>query len=332
MKKVMVSGIKPSGQLTLGNYIGALRHFVDYQDEYRMYVFIANLHSITVYQEAEELRKNLKDAVALYLAAGLDPKKATIFLQTDVMEHAQLGFILSCNTYLGEMNRMTQYKDKIAKGESGLTVGFYSYPTLMAADILLYDADYVPVGEDQKQHVEIARDIAERFNSRYGETFKIPEPLIAKVGARIMSLSDPSKKMSKSDEGDKGCIYLLDEPEAAYKKIMSAVTDSVGVVRFDPKKQAGIANLLTIISSLSGEDVDSIVARYENQGYGSLKKECATIVSETLKTIQSRYYEIINSNLIENVLYDAQQRCSVIAKKKLDLVQDKIGLEIIQKK
>ena len=214
----MLSAIKPTGQLTLGNYIGALRNFVRYQDDYELYVFIANLHCITVYQKPEELKKNLKDAVALYLAAGLDPKKCTLFLQTDVRAHAELGYIMACNTYLGELNRMTQFKDKQQKGETGLSAGLYTYPCLMAADILLYDANYVPVGEDQKQHVELTRDLAERFNNRYGETFVVPSPLTPKVGKRIMSLNDPSKKMSKSENNDKGCIYLLDDLNVVQKK------------------------------------------------------------------------------------------------------------------
>jgi len=216
--KRMLSGIKPTGQLHLGNYIGALSKFVEYQDEYEVIAFIANLHTITVYQEPKELQKNLKDCVALYLACGLDPNKTTIFLQTDVMEHAQLGFILCCNTYMGELNRMTQYKDKIAKDEKNISCGIFTYPTLMSADILIYDADFVPVGEDQKQHVELCRDVAIRFNNKFGNTFKVPEPLIPKVGARIMSLSDPSKKMSKSDETNKGCIYLLDNLKTARKE------------------------------------------------------------------------------------------------------------------
>ena len=238
--KRMLSGIKPTGQLTLGNYIGALRNFVKYQDDYEMIVFIANLHCITEYQDPSDLRKNLTDAVALYLASGLDPDKATIFLQTDVHSHAELGYIMACNTYLGELNRMTQFKDRMAKGEKNMTAGLYSYPCLMAADILLYDANYVPVGKDQKQHVELTRDIAQRFNNKYGDTFVVPEPLIAKVGARIMSLSDPSKKMSKSEESNKGCIYLLDDLKAARKKIMSAVTDSIGVIQLDKENQPGL--------------------------------------------------------------------------------------------
>ena len=224
--KRMLSGIKPTGQLHLGNYIGALRHFVEYQDEYEMFAFIANLHCITVPQDPKELQQNLRDCVALYLACGLDPDRANIFLQTDVRAHAQLGYIMCCHTYMGELNRMTQFKDKMAHGEKNLSGGLYTYPSLMAADILLYDPDYVPVGEDQKQHVELTRDLAIRMNNRYGELFHVPEPLVAKVGARIMSLSDPSKKMSKSDETNKGCIYLLDDLKAARKKVMSAVTDN----------------------------------------------------------------------------------------------------------
>ena len=235
MKK-MLSGIKPSGRLTLGNYIGAIRKFVEYQDEYELYVFIANLHAITVAQDKAELKKNTKDLIALYLACGLDPKKVTIFLQSDVHEHAELGWILTCNSYMGELQRMTQYKDKTAKGETGITAGLFTYPSLMAADILLYDADYVPVGIDQKQHVELTRNLAERFNNRYGETFVIPEPVVAKVGAKIYSLQNPTKKMSKSEENPKGTIDLLDEPSLARKKVMSAVTDSLGIIQYNSRK------------------------------------------------------------------------------------------------
>lgn len=324
--KTMLSGIKPTGQLTLGNYIGALKNFVQYQDTYKMFVFIANLHCITIYQEPEELHKNLTDAVALYLACGLDPQKSTIFLQSDVPAHAQLGFIMSCNSYLGELNRMTQYKDK--KHEPGLTVGFYTYPTLMAADILLYNADYVPVGDDQKQHVELTRDIAERFNNRYGETFKIPEPLVAKVGARIMSLSDPTKKMSKSEDSNKGCIYLLDDVKVARKKVMSAVTDSLNTIKYDPENQPGVSNLLTILSSLTDEPIDNIVQRMAGEGYGTLKKAVADAVCTTLETIQSRYHTIINSNLIKDVLLAGKTNADRLSQDMLHKVQQKIGLEI----
>lgn len=326
--KRMLSGIKPTGQLTLGNYIGALKNFVKYQEDYEMIAFIANLHCITMYQDPQDLKKNLKDAVALYLACGLDPEKATIFLQTDVLEHAQLGYIMACNTYMGELNRMTQYKDKVAKKETNLTAGLYTYPTLMSADILIYDPDFVPVGEDQKQHVELTRDVAIRFNNRYGETFKIPEPLVEKVGARIMSLSDPSKKMSKSEQSNKGCIYLLDELNAARKKIMSAVTDDLATVRFDPQNQPGISNLLQIHSSLSNEPINSIIARFEGKGYGDFKKEVADVVCNELDKIQSRYREIIASGQIEQVLTEGANKARHLASRKLGKVQRKIGIEI----
>ena len=326
--KRMLSGIKPTGQLTLGNYIGALKNFVAYQDEYEMIAFIANLHCITVYQDPQELKKNLRDAVALYLACGLDPEKATIFLQTDVLEHAQLGFIMSCNTYMGELNRMTQFKDKQAKGETNLTAGLYTYPTLMSADILMYDADYVPVGEDQKQHVELCRDTAIRFNHKYGDTFKVPEPLVPKVGARIMSLSDPTKKMSKSDHGDKGCIYLLDDLKAARKKIMSAVTDSLAKVQFDPVNQPGISNLLQIHSSLSGIAIDDLVAQFEDKGYGEFKAAVADVVCAELEKIQAAYQEVLASGQIEAVLEQGAMKAKRIASRKLSKVQRKIGIEI----
>jgi len=326
--KRMLSGIKPSGQLTLGNYIGALREFVKYQNDYEMIVFIANLHTLTVYQDPKELSKNLRDTIALYLACGLDPKRSTIFMQSDVMAHAQLGFILSCNTYMGELNRMTQYKDKLAKGEESMTSGFYVYPTLMAADILIYDPDFVPVGEDQKQHVELTRDVAMRFNNRYGECFTIPSPLIPKVGARIMSLSDPTKKMSKSDALDKGCIYLLDQPEVARKKVMSAVTDLVGKVQYDPKNQAGIANLLTIFSALSGRPIDELVAQFEGQGYGNFKKAVADEVVKLLVDLQTKYQTILNQHILDQVLSDGAAKAREMADRKLRLVEKKIGLTI----
>ena len=324
----MLSGIKPTGQLTLGNYIGALRNFVKYQDDYEMIVFIANLHCITEYQEPEQLKKNLTDAVALYLACGLDPEKATIFLQTDVHEHAELGYIMACNTYLGELNRMTQFKDKTAKGEKNLTAGLYTYPCLMAADILLYNADYVPVGEDQKQHVELTRDLAIRFNNKYSKTFTVPEPLVAKVGARIMSLQDPSKKMSKSDETNKGCIYLLDDLKVARKKIMSAVTDSVGVIQLDKENQPGLYNLIEIASSLTNRSMEDIVLEFHNQGYGKLKGYVADVVCAELEKIQTRYNEILASHTLEKVLEEGAKKAEKIAHVTLEDVKKQVGLEI----
>ena len=324
----MLSGIKPTGQLTLGNYIGALRNFVKYQDDYEMIVFIANLHCITEYQEPEQLKKNLTDAVALYLACGLDPEKATIFLQTDVHEHAELGYIMACNTYLGELNRMTQFKDKTAKGEKNLTAGLYTYPCLMAADILLYNADYVPVGEDQKQHVELTRDLAIRFNNKYSKTFTVPEPLVAKVGARIMSLQDPSKKMSKSDETNKGCIYLLDDLKVARKKIMSAVTDSVGVIQLDKENQPGLYNLIEIASSLTNRSMEDIVLEFHDQGYGKLKGYVADVVCAELEKIQTRYNETLASHTLEKVLEEGAKKAEKIAHETLANVKKQVGLEI----
>lgn len=327
--KRMISGIKPSGHLTLGNYIGALQNFVKYQDDYEMFVFIANLHTITVPQDPSELRNNLEEAALLYLAAGLNPQKATIFLQSDVLEHTQLGHILACYSYLGELNRMTQYKDKVAKGETNHTVGFYTYPTLMAADILLYDAHFVPVGIDQKQHVELTRDIAERMNNRYNkELFLIPEPLLEEVGVKIYDLQEPTKKMSKSDISDKGCIYLMDTPKKARKKIMSAVTDSLDKIAYDPINQPGISNLIVIAASLKKVSIEAIVLETQDLRYGEFKKYVADIVVDTLETIQNKYAEIKEQNILQEVLVDGANKARTIANKKLKEVQRTIGIEL----
>ena len=328
--QTMLSGIKPTGRLTLGNYIGAIRQFVQYQDEYDMYIFIANLHAITVAQDPAELKKNTKDLIALYLACGLDPKKVTLFLQSDVRQHAELGWIMTCHTYMGELQRMTQYKDKTAKGETGITAGLFTYPCQMAADILMYDADYVPVGVDQKQHVELARNLAERFNNRYGDVFRVPQPLTPKVGAKIYSLQNPTKKMSKSEENPKGTIDLLDDPAAARNKIKSAVTDSLGVIRYDPENQPGISNLLMIHSSLSNEPIESIVQRFENKGYGELKKEVGDIVFDFLSDLQKRYREIIASGQVDEVLREGNEKAGRIAEKKLRKIKKKLGFQILK--
>lgn len=328
--KRMLSGIKPTGRLTLGNYIGAIRHFVNYQDDYDLYVFIANLHAITVAQEPKELRQNTKDLIALYLACGLDPEKVTLFVQSDLPQHAELGWILTCHSYMGELQRMTQYKDKTAKGETGITAGLFTYPSLMAADIMMYDADFVPVGVDQKQHVELARNLAERFNNRYGDTFVVPEPVVAKVGAKIMSLQNPAKKMSKSEENPKGTIDLLDEPSVARKKIMSAVTDSLGVIRYDVENQPGIANLLTILSSLTGEEIDDIVSRYEGKGYGDFKKEVGQAVFDFLTELQAKYNDIMSSGIIDEVIRNGNEKAGRIAYKKIAKVKKKLGLTVLK--
>ncbi len=328
--QTMLSGIKPTGRLTLGNYIGAIRQFVEYQDEYEMYIFIANLHAITVAQDPKELKQNTKDLIALYLACGLDPEKVTLFLQSDVHQHAELGWILTCHSYMGELQRMTQYKDKTAKGETGITAGLFTYPCLMAADILMYDADFVPVGVDQPQHVELTRDIAERFNNRYGETFRIPQPLTPKVGAKIYSLQNPTKKMSKSEDNPKATIDLLDDPAAARKKIMSAVTDSLGTIQYDPENQPGVSNLLMIHSSLSNEPLDALVARFQGKGYGDLKKETGQIVFDFLSDLQSRYREIIASGKIDEILREGNEKASRIAERKLRKVKKKLGFQILK--
>lgn len=326
--KTMLSGIKPTGRLTLGNYIGAIREFVKYQDEYEMFIFIANEHALTVPIQASELRKNTKDLIALYLACGLDPEKCTIFLQSDIAAHAQLGWIMTCMSGYGELQRMTQFKDKMAKQETGITAGLFTYPPLMSADILLYDPDYVPVGVDQKQHVELTRDLAERFNKRYSDTFKVPEPLVTKVGAKIFDLQDPTKKMSKSDTNPKGCIDLLDNPATARNKIKSAVTDSLGEIRFDPENQPGLANLITILSALTDEPIESIVERYQGKGYGELKKETGDVVFNFLTDLQARYQDIISSGKINEILNEGAQKASKVANKKIAKVYRKVGLTI----
>lgn len=324
----VLSAVKPTGRLTLGNYIGAIRQFVQYQDQYEMFIFIANEHAITIPIDPKELRQNTKDLIALYLAAGLDPEKCTLFLQTDVDAHAKLGWVMTCMSYMGELQRMTQYKSKTINGETGITAGLFTYPCLMAADILLYDAKYVPVGIDQKQHVELTRNLAERFNHRYSDTFVLPEPLMASTGQKIYSLQDPTKKMSKSEENPKGTIDLLDPPAAARKKIMSAVTDSVGIIQYDPENQPGLANLLTIESCLTNETIDSIVERFQGKGYGELKKEVGQVVFDFLTNLQAKYKEIIQSGKIDEVLAQGAEKANYIANKKIRKVYKKIGFTI----
>ena len=323
----MLSGIKPTGKLTLGNYIGAIKQFITYQDDYDMYVFIADLHSLTLPIDPKELRENTKDMIAIYLACGLNPEKVVLFKQSDVCEHAELGYVMACNSNMGELSRMTQYKDKSAKlgTNESIPTGIYIYPTLMAADILLYDADFVPVGIDQKQHVELTRDLAIRFNSRYGETFKVPTPVIAKTGAKIASLSNPEKKMSKS-EGDKGTIYLLDDLNVSRKKIMSAVTDSDNTICFDVENKPGISNLLTIMSCLSNRTIEDIANEYNGKGYGDFKKAVAEVVINELETLQSRVNEIKSSGIIDKVLEEGADKAKYLARKKLNKVYRKIGI------
>ncbi len=325
----ILSAIQPSGTLTIGNYLGALKNFVKLQDEHECLFFIVDQHAITVPQDRLELRKKIKELTALYLACGLDPEKATIFVQSEVPAHTQLAWMLTCNTSMGELERMTQYKDKSqkqsAKGQ-GIGVGLFMYPVLMAADILLYDVDLVPVGDDQKQHLELTRDLAERFNSRFGETFKIPEPLIAKTGARIMSLQDPTKKMSKSDDNPRNFILMTDEPNIIRKKIKSAVTDSDGIIMFDRENKPGISNLLEIYSVITGESIESLVARYEGAGYGTFKSDLAEVVVAELEPIQNRMKDLLNSPIIDEVLDRGAEKANHLAYKKVKKAEHKMGL------
>ena len=321
----ILSGIKPTGQLTLGNYIGAIRNFVKVQKEGDTFLFVADLHALTLPIEPETLRNNSRDLVAFYLAAGLDPKTATIFLQSDVPAHSELAIILQNYLYMGELSRMTQFKDKSSKmKEEAIGLGLFAYPVLMAADIVIYDSKRIPVGEDQVQHVELARDLVKRFNNRYGEILVMPKAEMVKVGARIMSLSDPTKKMSKSDP--KGDIYLKDDINVIRKKIMSAVTDMLAKVHYDPVNQPGISNLMTIMSSLTGKSFDEIEKEFEGKGYGDFKRAVADVVCEEISKLQARYNEVINSGLVDEVLAEGAKKASVIANATLKRVQKAIGL------
>lgn len=326
-KKTILSGIQPSGVLTLGNYLGALRNWVKIQNEYDCKFFVADLHSLTVRQDPETLRENIKKVVMQYIACGIDPNINTIFLQSHVHEHAELAWILNCNTYMGELSRMTQFKDKSQKQEN-VGVGLFDYPVLMAADILLYDADYVPVGEDQRQHLEITRDIAKRFNSVYKEEiFKIPEPYISKKGARIMSLQDPTKKMSKSDSNPNGYISLLDPRDIVIKKFKKAVTDSENIVRYRDE-QPGIQNLINIYSLITKKEIPEIEKEFEGAGYGTFKTAVGETVADTLDKIQEKYNEL-NSPEYENYLSEIYQKgakeAQKIAKEKLAQVYKAVG-------
>lgn len=291
-KPIVLSGIQPSGNLTLGNYIGALKNWVAMQDEYDCLYTLVDLHAITVRQDAQVLRERCYEFLCLYLACGIDPERSTLFVQSHVPEHCQLGWILNCHTAMGELNRMTQYKDKSQKHSDNINAGLFDYPVLMAADILLYQADAVPVGNDQKQHLELARNLAERFNNRYNASvFKVPEPFIPEVGARIMSLQDPSAKMSKSDDVEANVIGLLDEPKRVAKKIKRAVTDSDGEIRFDEAAKPGVSNLLTMLSAVTDESIADLEASYSGQGYGKLKGDLADAVVAFLEPLQTRYHQ-----------------------------------------
>lgn len=323
--KTILSGIQPSGTLTIGNYLGAIRQFVELQDDHNCFFFIVDQHAITVPQDPKELRQNTRSLAALYLASGIDPEKATLFVQSEVSAHSELAWMLQSITYMGELERMTQFKDKAAKQES-VSSALFTYPALMAADILLYNADIVPVGDDQTQHLELTRDLAERFNNRFGETFTVPEIRIPKTGARIMSLQEPTKKMSKSDENVQGFISMLDEPKVIQKKINRAVTDSEGVVKYDKENKPGISNLLDIYSSCTGESIASLEEKYAGKGYGDFKKGVGKAVIDLLEPIQEKYHQLIDSEELDVILDEGAKKASERANIILQKAKDAMGL------
>ena len=324
MKK-MLTGLQPTGVITLGNYIGAIKQMVKYQDEYESYIFIADLHSITVPQDPKELHNNIRSLVALYLACGIDQKKNVIFVQSENEYHTNISWLLECNTYFGELSRMTQFKDK-SKKNANFSAGLFTYPVLMASDILAYDVDYVPVGIDQKQHVEIARDIAIRFNKKFGDTFKVPDVMISDSGTKIMDLVDPSKKMSKSSENPKGVIRLLDDISSIRKKIMSATTDSEMCVKFDMENKPGISNLINIYSAITGKSIKEIEDEFKNSNYGNLKSKVSDVVCEEVSKIQERYNERIESDERDEILDSGISKTREIAKVKYELMKERMGL------
>ncbi len=328
MKRIL-SGIQPTGSLNIGTYLGSVKNFVKLQDQYpdhEFFIFIADLHAITVPKEKQYLRTKIRELAALYIACGLDPERVNLFIQSEVFAHAQLGYILSCNAYMGELERMTQYKDKARKQETGVSVGLFSYPTLMAADILLYDPDFVPVGNDQKQHLELTRDIAQRVNNRYNDIFTVPEPLFAEIGARVMSLNDPTKKMSKSDDNVKSRIELLDPENIIKKRIKSAMTDSLGTVEYDPENRPGISNLLSIYSAITNETFESLEEKYKGKGYKEFKEDLGEVVYQELKPIQEKYNLLVNSKELDDILDKGRDRANQVAFKKVMKLQDRIGL------
>ena len=328
-KKVMLSGIQPSGELTLGSYLGAIRNWTELADQFDCYYFMADLHTLTVRQDPAALRKRTLNQLAQYIACGLDPEKNTLFIQSHVPQHAELGWILACYTMFGELNRMTQFKDKSAKNADNINGGLFTYPCLMAADILLYQPDFVPVGEDQKQHVELTRDVATRFNNLYGQTFKIPEPYIPKVGARVMSLTSPESKMSKSDKDQNGCVYLMDDPDTILRKFKRAVTDSdtERCVRFDPAAKPGVSNLMQIYAACTGKDYAAIEAEFEGKGYGAFKLAVGEAVVETLRPLREESLRIMQDKAyLEQVYKAGAEKASYVANKTMRKVKKKVGL------
>ena len=326
-KKRVLSMIQPTGMFTLGNYLGAVKNWAELADEFNCYYFMADLHSLTVRQNPTELRRRSVTQLAQYIACGLDPEKNTLFIQSHVHQHAELGWVLDCYSMFGELSRMTQFKDKSAKNADNINGGLFTYPALMAADILLYQPDLVPVGEDQKQHVELCRNIVQRFNGIYGDVFKMPEPYIPKVGARVMSLSDPGAKMSKSDKDPNGSIYLMEKPEDILRKFKRAVTDSDGVVRFDRETKPGVSNLMCIYSTFTGKSNDEIAAEFEGKGYGDFKLAVAEVTADALAPVQAEYGRILaDKAYVDEGLKNGAERASRLANRTVSKVYRKVGL------
>lgn len=325
-KKVIFSGIQPSGDLTLGNYLGALKNWVKLQEEYDCYFCVVDLHAITVRQTPADLRRRTLEVLAIYIASGIDTDKNTLFIQSHVPAHSEAGWLLNCNSYMGELSRMTQYKDKSQKMGESVPSGLFNYPVLMAADILLYGTNLVPVGGDQKQHLELARDIASRFNNSYSDTFVVPEPYIPKVGAKIMSLQEPTKKMSKSDDNPNGFILMMDSPEVIRRKISRAVTDSIGIVNYS-EEQLGVKNLIDILCTIKGYKPDQVVAMYEGKGYADLKKDLAEAIIEELAPVQEKVNSLLgDKKALEEIYKKGAQKANYSAMKILRKMQKKIGL------
>lgn len=324
-KKIIFSGVQASGFLTLGNYIGALRNWAKLQDDYNCLFCVVDQHSITVRQKPADLRKNAMDILKLYIASGIDPHKNILFFQSHVPQHVELAWVLNCNTYMGELQRMTQFKDKASRHSDNINAGLFTYPVLMAADILLYQTDVVPVGNDQKQHLELTRDIAQRFNNIYGDVFKVPEPYIGSVGARVMSLQDPTKKMSKSDSNPNGYIAMLDDPDTIVRKIKRAVTDSESEVAYREGKD-GINNLLNIYSAVADKTIDEAVAEFSGKGYGDFKAAVAEAVVECLRPVQQKFNELSkDKGYIESIYKEGAARAERMAARTLRKVYKKIG-------
>lgn len=328
-KPVLYSGIQPSGQITLGNYIGAIRNFAKLEKNYDCLFCVVDMHAITVRQVPAELRSQTLELVALYIACGLDPTTSIIYCQSHVRQHAELSWILNCFTYMGELSRMTQYKEKSSRHRDNINAGLFTYPTLMAADILLYQSDVVPVGADQKQHLELTRDIALRFNAAYGNVFTVPEAYIPKETARIMSLANPERKMSKSDEDSNAFIGLLEAPDSIRRKLKRAVTDSDSAIRFDPVNKPGVSNLMAILSAMSGEAIPQLEMRLAGQGYGALKEQTAEAIVEGLRPIKAEYDRLMkDKKYLESIIKDSAQRAERLAERTLQKVKKKIGFYI----